>query len=158
MPNRIGIYCVVLVAVFAGIVSAKTVVDAKLSLQVELPDDWKLEEGDRTSVSTPEGFSLIVMRVEGKLPADLVKDLDKTLTGLLEKSQITDTDKVTANGIAGEKAIGYAMRDGNRVRFAVTISSKDAAGSLVVLAVGPETEFKRHLPDSDRAFESVKAK
>jgi len=57
-----------------------------------------------------------------------------------------------------DKFSGHAKREELTVRFSMILLSKDSVGTVAVIAVGPETGYKRHLRDIDAAMDSARPK
>jgi hypothetical protein len=143
---------------------AKTHIESKSNIAVDLPDDWKVEESKiggnlSTTATSDDGVSIIVMRIDRKLPAEVMKRLADEMDALMKDAKASDdAEKVVVHGLQADKFSGHAKRDDVTVRFTMLLLSKDSVGTVAVIAVGSETAFKRHLRDIDAAMDSVRPK
>ena len=138
---------------------AKTITDDKMGVSVDLPDDWKLEEGKRITATSDDGVMLIVVRFDRELPDVIIKRLADEMVPIMDDAKAADDlEKVVVHGIQAQKFTGHAKRDEKAVKFTCLLLSKDSTSTFAVIALGPETRFKQHLRDIDTALDSVRPK
>src|SRR4051812_42899438 len=92
-----------LLSLGAMAVSAKTVNDAKSVIAVDLPDDWKFEESKiggnpSTTATSDDGLLIVVMRIERKLPQEVMKRFADEMDALMPDAKFgDDADKITVH-------------------------------------------------------------
>jgi hypothetical protein len=166
MPTKTTLALLLAALLLPLTASAKTVTDPKSDISVDLPEEgWKIEEGVKiggnvsTTATSDDGVMIIVMRIDRKLPAEVMKRFADEMFALMNDAKIgEDADKTTLHGLQADKFSGHALREEKPVRFTCELLSKDSAGTLAVIAVGPETYYKRHLRDIDAALDSPRPK
>jgi hypothetical protein len=131
---------------------------AKPGVIVQFPQDWKVEQNGKTTASGPDGVAVIVMRIDKKSADDVRKAVPQSLASVVQQAQIDDTDDTTVNGLKAERVSGRGYRNEKPVRFsALLIGAKDTNATDAVVAVGPETHYKRHMRELDGALDSVRS-
>lgn len=165
MPTKTILASLLAAILLPALASAKTFTDPKSNISVDLPDDWKIAEATKiggnlsTTATSEDGVMIVVMRIDRKLPAEVMKRFADEIDALMHDAKIgDDADKIAVHGIQADKFSGNAQRDDKPVRFTALLLSKDSAGTLAVIAVGPETYYKRHLREIDAALDSPRPK
>ena len=145
-----------------GVVVAKTVDDNKAGISVDLPEGWKYEEGTPSNAkkaTSDDGVVIYVMRFDRELPAQVFKRFADEMQAIMSDAKpADDVEEVTIHGLQAQKFTGNGRKDDNAVKFSAVLLGKDGGATICVIAVGPETNFKRHLRDIDAALESVRPK
>jgi hypothetical protein len=132
--------------------------EAKPGVVVQFPQDWKVQQDGKMTADGPDGVAVIVMRIDKKSADDVRKAVPQSLSTVVQGAQIDDTDDTTVNGLKAERVTGRGYRNEVPVRFsALLIPAKDATATDAVVAVGPETHYKRHMRELDGALDSVRA-
>jgi hypothetical protein len=102
---------------------------------------------------------IYVMRIDRELPAQVLKRFADEMQAIMSDAKPgDDVDNVTVHGMQAQKFTGYGRRDDNAVKFSALLLSHEGGATICVIAVGPETNFKRHLRDIDAALDSVRPK
>jgi hypothetical protein len=132
--------------------------EAKPGVVVQFPQDWKVQQDGKTVADGPDGVAVVVMRIDKKSADDVRKAIPQSLAPVVQRIQIDDTDDTTVNGLKAQRVAGRGYRNEKPVRFsALLIPAKNATATDAVIAVGPETHYKRHMRELDGALDSVRA-
>ena len=141
---------------------AKQVDDTKAGISVDLPDGWKYEEGtphNAKKVTSDDGVVIYVMRFDRELPTTVFKRFADEMQAIMSDAKPgDDVEDVTVHGLRAQKFTGNGRKDDAAVKFSALLLGHEGGATICVIAVGPETNFKRHLRDIDAALDSVRPK
>jgi hypothetical protein len=138
---------------------AKTYPHKAAKVQVEFPDYWGVRADGQMVVASPrDGTLLLVLGVvKAKKIDHALRNLSQDLKQFVKSPKIEGKpESVNINGLAGYSVEAYGSIEGKRADLAILLLETPAKNVLLVLGIGEQGKFEKHLPAVAQILNSLK--